>query len=100
PSGAGAAFASPAVGMSGAAVRAWSTTACMSLLAWSPMSLYFESRPLVSNVPALPVVSAGAVEPLGAVTLFVVVVLVVVVVFVGVVLSSSSEHAAPSSTAA
>src|SRR5881392_1420582 len=74
-----------------------------ALRAWSTMSLYFESRPLVSNVRAPSVVSAGAVASLGAVTLVVIVVLVVVVVVVvvvGVVLSSASEHVAPSSTAA
>src|SRR5947199_6578053 len=81
--------------MSRSALRASSTTACMSLIAWSTMSLYFESRPLVSNVRAPSVVSAGAVASRGPVTLFVVVVVVVVVVgvvvvvVVGVVLSSA-----------
>src|SRR5438105_13974175 len=36
--------------LSRTALRASSTTACMSLIAWSTMSLYFASSPLVSHV--------------------------------------------------
>jgi hypothetical protein len=71
----------------------------MSTIALSTMPLYFASSPLVSNVCALPVESAGGVASSGAFALVLFVVVVVLVSVLDVVSSSSSLHAVPSSTA-